>query len=154
MHITKENVRAMIFYDYKSAVTPKQCLEFMEDAFGEDAPSKTTIYYWYSKFKMGHNSLIDEFRNGRPCTAITDVNISAVRAMIAKDNRRTYNEIQSSLRIGNSQVRKILHDYIGVRKFCCRWIPYTMNGDRNEEELKERRKQKCKDCLNKYNEIK
>ncbi|GBP74266.1 hypothetical protein EVAR_51667_1 [Eumeta japonica] len=57
---------------------------------------------------------------------MTEDNISTMRLMINTDRRVTYQQIWPSLGIGMSQVHKILHEHLAVRKFCVRWIPHNL----------------------------
>lgn len=43
----------------------------MISAFGNEAPSKTTIYRWFPEFQRGRVKLSDDPRQGRPKTAVT-----------------------------------------------------------------------------------
>lgn len=79
----------MIFYDFLSSLTPKQCVERLGSAFGDKAPSQRTVYEWYAEFSRGRTSLSDEFRKGRPATAITPANFDAVRNLLKEDRRTT-----------------------------------------------------------------
>ncbi|VVC95566.1 unnamed protein product [Leptidea sinapis] len=85
-------------------------------SFLNEVPSRATIYNWFNEFKRGRSNLFDDPREGRLLTATTeDINSAQIRA---------------SLGIGSwSQVQKILHEYIGVRKLCTRWIPNTLTDD-------------------------
>lgn len=67
----------MIFYDFKVDLTQKQSVERLVLAFEDEAPSRATIYRWFKEFRRG--SLKDEGHEGRPCTALTTKNVSAVR---------------------------------------------------------------------------
>ncbi|GBP58648.1 hypothetical protein EVAR_38109_1 [Eumeta japonica] len=51
------------------------------------------IYNWFTEFKCGRVNLSDEFRDGRPSTAVNNKNIDAVRCMIETDRHVTYLEI-------------------------------------------------------------
>lgn len=146
MNLTREHFRAMIFYDFKSHLTPKQCEERLRNAFGEEAPSKATIYNWYNEYKRDRYFLSDEFREGRPRTAVTDENIAAVRAMLEEDRRTSYECIRATLGIGMSQIQTILHQYLDVRKLCCRWIPHKLTSDQ-----KVQRVEWCRETLEKFN---
>ncbi|GBP15476.1 hypothetical protein EVAR_9260_1 [Eumeta japonica] len=53
-------------------------------------------------------------------------NMSAVRLMIETDKKMTFQQIQISLGIGTSQMHKIFHTYVAVRKLCTRWILYSV----------------------------
>lgn len=70
MEISREGFRWMIFYDIKCGLTQKQCIERLQLAFGNEAPANSTIYNWFAEFKRGRASVSDEFREGRPTTAI------------------------------------------------------------------------------------
>ncbi|GBP45031.1 hypothetical protein EVAR_23504_1 [Eumeta japonica] len=43
--------------------------------------------------------------------------------MIETDKRMTYQQIWTNLSVGRSQVHKILHEHLAVRKLCTRRIP-------------------------------
>ena len=75
MEISRENFRAMIFYDYKCNLTPKQCIDPLHLAFGDEAPSNTTVYNWFAEFQGGRTFLSDEFREGRPSTSVVATNV-------------------------------------------------------------------------------
>jgi len=113
MEISRENFRAMIFYDFKCGLT-------LHSAFGDEVPSKTTVYDWFSEFMRGRVSLSNEFREGRPSTAVVPANIDAVREMVEADRHVTFREIEATMGIGKSQIQTILYEHLGVKKICTR----------------------------------
>ncbi|CAK1598303.1 unnamed protein product [Parnassius mnemosyne] len=115
MELTRENSRAMIYYDFRSGLTQKQCVDRMISAFGDEAPSKTTIYRWFAEFQRGRVKLSDDPCQGRPKTAVTQENVDAVRKLVEEDRHVTYREIQATLDIGMSQIQIILHEQLGVK---------------------------------------
>lgn len=146
MELCRTNFRAMIYYDFKSGLTQKQCEERMVAAFNDEAPAKTTIYRWYSEFQRGRVSLTDEVREGRPKSAVTQENVDVVRRMINEDRHVTYREIQECLGIGMSQIQIILKEELGVRKLFSRWIPHLLS-----DEQKIVRVNWCRKTLKKFN---
>ena len=58
MEISRENFRAMIFYDYKYNLTLKQCIDRLHLAFGDEAPSNRTVYNLFAKFQSGRTFLV------------------------------------------------------------------------------------------------
>jgi len=126
MELTPENYRSMIFYDFCCELSQQQCIDRLFSAFGDEAPSKTSVYRWFSEFQRGRSSLSKTFSGGRPKSAITPENIDAVQKIIEEDRHATYQEIQSSLGIGMSQIQKILHDELWVRKLISRWVPHNL----------------------------
>lgn len=146
MELSRENLRAMIYYDFKSGLSQKQCGDRMIVAFSNEAPSKTTIYRWYAEFQRGRLSLTDDVREGRPKSAVTQENVDAVRQLIKEDRHVSYREIQECLGIGMSQIQIILQEQLGVRKLFSRWIPHLLS-----EEQKTTRVNWCLRTLNKFN---
>ncbi|KAL0820759.1 hypothetical protein ABMA28_006579 [Loxostege sticticalis] len=115
MELTRGNSRAMIYYDFRSGFTQKQCIFLMLSAFGDEAPSKTTIYRWFAEFQRGRVKLSDDPRQGRPKTAVTQENVDVVRKLIEEDQHVTYREIQVTLDIAMS-----------VKKLFSRWLPHSL----------------------------
>ena len=114
MEISRENFRAMIFYDYKCNLTSKQCIDRFHLAFGDEAPFNFTIYNWFAEFQRGRIFFCDEFREGRPSTSVVATNVDVVCEMIERDRRMTYREIQASLGIDMTAIHTILHDHLSV----------------------------------------
>ncbi|GBP83780.1 Putative uncharacterized protein FLJ37770 [Eumeta japonica] len=89
----------------------------------DEAPFLATVYNWFNKVQRGRTDLTDDLREGRPSKATTGDNISVLRLMIKTNIRVTYKQIRTNLGIGMSQMHKILHEHLTVRKLCTRWIP-------------------------------
>lgn len=135
----------MILYDFKSGLNESQSLERLQQAFGDLAPSRATIFRWFQEFKRGRASLKDEERSGRPATAVTEENIAAVEALVREDNRVTFKDIEAILEIGSPAISKILHDYLRVRKVSSRWVPHSLT-----DEQKRIRVEWCKEMLARF----
>ncbi|XP_033224916.1 uncharacterized protein LOC117177920 [Belonocnema kinseyi] len=101
MELTREHFRAMIFYDFRSNLSVEECSQRLISAFGDEAPSKKTIYWCFNEFTFGRTSLGDEFRDGRPSTTVFPANIDALQEMIEMNRHVTYVKTQSSLDIDN-----------------------------------------------------
>ena len=56
--------------------------------FGDEVPSKTRVYRWSGEFNRGHRILQNEFREGRPQSAVIPETIDALQ-----DCHITYREI-------------------------------------------------------------
>ena len=126
----------MIVYDQRKGLTQEQCVESLRAAFGDQAPSRATVFRWFSQCKWGPSSLDDEPRSGRPASAVTDDNIAAVRRMIDEDRRVTCAEIREALGIGSAAVTTILHDKLGASKRCARWVPHNLTEDQKAERVR------------------
>lgn len=146
MEVSRENFRAIIFYNFRRGLSQQQCLAELVSVFGDEAPHQSTISRWYCEFQRGRTSLSDDPRTGPPRTAVTQTNIDAVRQLITDDRHVTYREIESSLGISKTSIQKILHDELGVRKLVSRWIPHLLT-----EEQKAARVNWCRKTLSRFN---
>ncbi|EGI59618.1 FLJ37770-like protein, partial [Acromyrmex echinatior] len=111
---------------FKCNLTPKQCIDRLHLAFGDEVPFNRIVYNWFAEFQCGRTFLCDEFREDRPSTSVVAINVDAVREMIERDRHITYCEIQASLGIDMKAIHTILHDHLSVRKLCSRWILHNL----------------------------
>lgn len=89
MELSRKDFRAMIFYDFKSSLSPQECAARLQNAFGREAPWLSTVRQWFVEFDRGRVSLHDEFREGRPSTAVNENNVATVKRLIKKNPRIT-----------------------------------------------------------------
>lgn len=146
MELTREHFRAMIYYDFRRGLSQHQCIDQLTLTFGDEAPSKSTVYHWFSGFNRGRRSLTDEFKEGRPKTVVVPENIEAVREVITQDRHVTYREIGASLGLSMTSIHKILHEHLVVKKICSRWIPHNLTIAQKKQRVDWR-----KENLKKYN---
>ncbi|GBP82409.1 hypothetical protein EVAR_99100_1 [Eumeta japonica] len=66
----------------RKCIATQQSLARFRTALGNEASCKTSTYNWFAEFKRGRVNFRDEFRDGRPSTAVNNKNIDAVRRMI------------------------------------------------------------------------
>ena len=102
------------FYYFRSGLTQRQCIDKLNSIFGDEAPSRTSIYRWYGEFTRGRSSLQDEFREGRPKSVVVPETIVAVHQLILQDPHVTYCEIEKTLGIS------------GTKKIYSHWIPHNL----------------------------
>ena len=146
MELTRRDIRAMIYYDYKSAFTADQSHERLAQALGDSAPSVATVKNWFAEFRRGRQSLDDEPREGRPADVVTREAIDIVREIIITDPRATYVRIQLAVGLSPPQVSTILHENLHVTKRTARWIPHHLT-----QEQKAARVEWCQFMLKKFN---
>ena len=110
------------FYNFRRGLNQQQCIDELNSIFGDEAPSRTSVYRWFTEFNRGRSSLNDEFREGRPKSVVVPKNIDAVRELILQDRHVTYREIEVTLNISGTSIHSILHEHLAVKKICSRWI--------------------------------
>ena len=125
MELNREHYRAIIFYNFRRGLTQQQCIDELNSIFGNEAPSRTSVYRWYDEFNRGRSSLQDEFREDRPKSVVVPETINAV--LILQDRHVTYREIETTLGISGTSLHSILHEHLTVKKICSRWITHNLS---------------------------
>ena len=57
MELNREHFRAIIFYSFRRALTQQQCIDELNSIFGDEAPSRASVYRWYGVYNRGRISL-------------------------------------------------------------------------------------------------
>ena len=81
----------------------------MVATLGDDAPALSTVKKWAAEFKWGRESLEDDQRSGRPCTATTQESINRIHQMVMDDKSLTANHIANVMSICSKRVENILY---------------------------------------------
>jgi hypothetical protein len=50
MELSREHWRAMIYYDYKSGLRQQESFERLSAAFGDQTPSRASVFNWFAEF--------------------------------------------------------------------------------------------------------
>ena len=66
---------------FSRRLTQQQYIDEFNLIFGDEAPSRTSVYRWYGEFDQGHSSLQDELREGCPKSIVVPETIDAVRKL-------------------------------------------------------------------------
>ena len=56
----------------------KETMEILVEAYGDAAMKRTALHKWYSWYKNGYESVVDEQRSGRP-TSITSQKVQEIK---------------------------------------------------------------------------
>ena len=102
MELNREHFRAIIFCNFRRGLTQQQCIDDLNQIFGDEAPSSTSV--WYGEFNHGRSSLQDEFREGRPKSVVVPETINAVRQLILQDRHVSYREIETTSGISGTSI--------------------------------------------------
>ncbi|KAF7282415.1 hypothetical protein GWI33_002728 [Rhynchophorus ferrugineus] len=84
----------------------------------------------------------DGERNGHAKEVVTDENIKKIHKMILNDRKLKLSEIADTLKISTESVHHIIHEYLGMRKLCAKWVPRELTYDQ-----KQRRVDDSEQCL-------
>ena len=62
-------------------------------------------------------------------TTVAPENVCKVESLIKKDPKMAYAEIQDIIKISSGSLTSILHDCLGIRKRCARWVLHNLNAE-------------------------
>ena len=79
MELYRKDFCAIIFYNFRRGLTQQQCIDELNSIFGDEAPSRISVYRWNGEFNRGRSLLQDEFHEGRPKSVVVPKTIDAVR---------------------------------------------------------------------------
>ena len=77
------------FEVFLSKLTQQQYNYELNSIFGDEAPSRTSVYRCYDEFNRGRSSLQDEFRECRPKSIVVPKTIDALCQVIFLDRHVT-----------------------------------------------------------------
>ena len=145
--LSYEQFHTMILYDWKVALTYKDCHVRLVQAWKEQAPSHHTVFNCFRQFQRNKFSVQHAPRSGCPSTSVTQQTIDIVRKIIEDGPHSTYQQIETILGISSRAINSTIHGYLNLRKFCARWVPHTLTDDQ-----KQLRVQFCHHSLNRFEE--
>ena len=67
--------RVLIYHCFSMERNTVQAQQWLEKCYGDSAPSKTTICWWYAEFKRSRTHTEDAERSGRPNEVVTPATI-------------------------------------------------------------------------------
>jgi DNA-binding Xre family transcriptional regulator len=95
-----------------------------------------TIKKWAAKFKYGCTSLEDDPCEGCPKSATAPEIIEQVHDMVLDDRRMKVCEIAETIGISKEHVGYILHEELGMKKLCARWVQRLLTADQKRTRMK------------------
>ncbi|KAF7267500.1 hypothetical protein GWI33_019279 [Rhynchophorus ferrugineus] len=84
----------------------------------------------------------DGERSGLPKEVVTKKTIKKIHKIILNHHKLKLDEIADTLKISTERVRHIIHEYLGMRNPCAKWVPRELTFDQ-----KQRRVDDSEQCL-------
>jgi len=132
---TKEEQRGVIHFLWSEGVPGAEIHRRLSAQYGDSALPRQSVYEWIQKFQHGWTSLKGEERAGLPSTSITDSNVEDVRVMILENRRVTIDEVANHFEISHSSAYDIIHNRLGFRKVCARWVPKELTEEQKNNRV-------------------
>jgi len=76
--------RVAIKFCFKAGLSATETLVLVQKVYGDEAPNRSHVFMWYSRFRDGRELVEDDERGGRPKSTRTEVNSAAVADMAKK----------------------------------------------------------------------
>jgi transposase len=137
-----QEIRSVVKFFNLKGLTVKQMKDEFDIVLRDSSPSLKTIYKWNQRFRSGSTSTKDEPRSGRPTTVTIGNYVDAVESVVKEDRRLKLSEIANLTNISKERVHHILHNVLGMRKLCGRWVPRLLTDAQKKKRVKV-----SKDCL-------
>ncbi|UYV84614.1 hypothetical protein LAZ67_X002837 [Cordylochernes scorpioides] len=114
--------RICIEFCVELQISETETFEMLNKAFPNDAPKRTTIFEWHSRFKAGRISIEDDPRQGCPKFQRTDENGQKITDLIKENPRTTLLELEQDTGISKTTIGRIatedLKFLINEQKLC------------------------------------
>ncbi|UYV74105.1 hypothetical protein LAZ67_11002127 [Cordylochernes scorpioides] len=124
----QETRREQFYQDFRATET----FEMLNKAFPNDAPKRTTVFEWHSKFKASRISIEDDPRQGRPKFRRTDENVQKFTDLIKENPRTTLLELEQDTGISKTTIGRIVTEDLKLKKTPAKFIPRFLT---NEQKL-------------------
>jgi len=88
---------------------------------------------WYGEFSGCHVSVTDEQRSGRSST-LADL-VPAIEETVHANHRVLLKELEEQFNPLHGTIWDIVHEHLGYRKVCSRWVPRQLTEDRKKNRM-------------------
>ncbi|UYV68867.1 hypothetical protein LAZ67_6001370 [Cordylochernes scorpioides] len=124
--------RICIEFCVKLQISATDTFEMLNKAFPNNAPKRTTVFEWHSRFKAGRISIEDDPRQGRPTFQRTDENVQKITDLIKENPRTTLLELEQDTGISKTTIGRIVTEHLRLKKTPAKFIPRFLT---NEQKL-------------------
>ncbi|UYV76496.1 K02A2.6-like [Cordylochernes scorpioides] len=123
--------RICIEFCGKLQISATETFEMLNKTFPNDAPKRTTVFEWHSRFKAGRISIEDDPRQGRPKFQRTDENVQKITDLIKENPRTTFLELEQDTGISKTTIGRIVTEYLKLKKTPAKFIPRFLTNEQN-----------------------
>ena len=103
--------------------------------YSDSVPSGTMVKRWYIDFKCNHTDTNDAESSGHPNSAVVPKNTKKLHKFVLANCKLKLREIAEELKISESSVFTILHEYSSMRKLCSKWVHRLLTVDQKQQRV-------------------
>ncbi len=126
---TKKHQHFYIYVEWKNGSKAADIRQKLVNAGGEGVLSLSAIRRWIDAFNHGKINFKDEPRSGRPREATTTHTVNKITEIVNRDPNINIRKISESIGVSIERVSHILHEELGLKKICKKWIPHVLNEE-------------------------
>ena len=138
MDFTREDIRKLIYYNWKRGLVPAKIADEINSTLGRDTTNERTCRRCVAKFKEENLNVEDQDRCGRPSYGIDD----KIRTLLVEHT--TTREMSLEIGVCQQTIRNHLLG-MGMRYLCNRRVPHKLS----EEQITSRERI-CNELLSKH----
>uniref|UniRef100_A0A0K0DUT8 HTH_48 domain-containing protein n=1 Tax=Strongyloides stercoralis TaxID=6248 RepID=A0A0K0DUT8_STRER len=104
--LTKRDIRVIMLYEFKCGTNATKTAQNINEIFGEELVSVSTVQRWFKKFKEGNEDLENEDR-GKPPTII---NNDELQAAVEANPNQSVRELAEIFNVSKSTISRHLRE--------------------------------------------
>lgn len=120
--MVNHNIRVCILFEFKLGHNASTATRNINQAWGNGTLIERTTQRWFTKFRLGDESLEDEEGRGRPPAIDND----RLKTLVEENSRQTVRELSEELGVDAATVSRHLAS-IGKVKKLDKWVPHELN---------------------------
>ena len=122
MEVSKKGKRNTIRRLWKQGKTGSEILNELTVLYGEDRPSKTSVYKWINRFKKDRGSTVDDMtRTGRPRSVTNKDNIHLIESILEDNSGTSIRQIEESTGISRNSIQRIIRNKLELKHTSGKW---------------------------------
>ena len=126
---TVEEQRIVTRFLWSDGVKPSEIYRRMKVQYGDSCLSQARVYEWVERFQNGRQNISEEHQRGRPASVATETLKQQIKQRIRDYRRVTIDEIAVAFNMSHNSAYNIVHNDLGYRKVCSRWVPSHLSDD-------------------------
>ena len=114
--------------------SPKETIDMLEGAFGNNMMAERTVRHWHKLFIDGRISPENEKRTGRP-RETTHKTVQLISDIVAEDHRVTVREVAEHVHIAVGTTYNIMKNELHMSHVCARWVSRLLTDEQRERRV-------------------
>jgi hypothetical protein len=108
---------------WSEGLKPSEIYRRMKFQYGDSCLNHGRVCEWVVRCQKGRQNISDEHRSGRPVSVATETVKQQTEQRILDYRQVTIDEIAVEFNMSHGSAYSIVHDDLGYRKLCSRWVP-------------------------------